>query len=89
MALEIEPNVRRSSSSTNAEQENQPRPFIYVHLQIEPSQIELDLRMACLEENTTWHLVKDIEKLRELLKIERWHVFGGSWVRVVSLMMPV
>jgi pimeloyl-ACP methyl ester carboxylesterase len=33
-----------------------------------------------LEENTTWDLVKDIEKLREHLKIEKWHVFGGSWV---------
>ncbi|KAG6847243.1 hypothetical protein H0H93_009306, partial [Arthromyces matolae] len=34
---------------------------------------------ASLEENTTWDLVKDIEKLREELKIEKWHVFGGSW----------
>lgn len=25
--------------------------------------------------------MKDIEKLRELLRIEKWHVFGGSWVR--------
>lgn len=37
---------------------------------------------ASLEENTTWDLVKDIEKLREHLKIEKWHVFGGSWVRL-------
>jgi pimeloyl-ACP methyl ester carboxylesterase len=37
-------------------------------------------RSACLEENTTWDLVKDIEKLREKLGIEKWHVFGGSWV---------
>ncbi|TFY58696.1 hypothetical protein EVJ58_g6251 [Rhodofomes roseus] len=35
---------------------------------------------ACLEENTTWDLVKDIEKLREHLKVDKWHVFGGSWV---------
>jgi pimeloyl-ACP methyl ester carboxylesterase len=41
-------------------------------------------RSACLEENTTWDLVKDIERLREHLKIERWHVFGGSWVRFAS-----
>ncbi|TFK40423.1 proline iminopeptidase [Crucibulum laeve] len=40
---------------------------------------------ACLEENTTWDLVKDIEKLRELLKIDRWHVFGGSWGSTLSL----
>jgi pimeloyl-ACP methyl ester carboxylesterase len=42
-------------------------------------------RSACLEENTTWDLVKDIERLREHLKIEKWHVFGGSWVRVFFL----
>ena len=34
---------------------------------------------ASLEENTTWHLVDDIERLREHLGIERWQVFGGSW----------
>ncbi|KAF8462330.1 proline iminopeptidase [Russula ochroleuca] len=34
---------------------------------------------ACLEENTTWDLVKGVERLREHLKIEKWHVFGGSW----------
>jgi pimeloyl-ACP methyl ester carboxylesterase len=28
----------------------------------------------------TRDLVKDTEKLREHLKIEKWHVFGGSWV---------
>lgn len=37
-------------------------------------------RTANLEDNTTWDLVKDIEKLRELLKVDKWHVFGGSWV---------
>lgn len=39
-----------------------------------------DYRAASLEDNTTWDLVKDIEKLREHLNIEKWHVFGGSWV---------
>ncbi|RYZ08250.1 MAG: prolyl aminopeptidase [Myxococcales bacterium] len=34
---------------------------------------------ASLEENTTWHLVADIEQLRQHLGIERWQVFGGSW----------
>ena len=45
-------------------------------------------RSACLEENTTWDLVKDIERLREHLKIENWHVFGGSWVRVPQHTSP-
>src|SRR5258706_2556510 len=34
---------------------------------------------ASLEDNTTWHLVSDIEQLRLHLGIERWQVFGGSW----------
>jgi len=29
---------------------------------------------ACVEENTTWDLVNDMEKLREHLHIERWQV---------------
>lgn len=32
-----------------------------------------------LEANTTHHLIKDIELLREYLEIERWLVHGGSW----------
>lgn len=40
---------------------------------------------AELEENTTWHLVDDIERLREHLGIERWLVFGGSWGSTLSL----
>ncbi|KAK7463514.1 hypothetical protein VKT23_006862 [Stygiomarasmius scandens] len=40
---------------------------------------------ACLEENTTWDLVKDIEKLRKELNVEKWHVFGGSWGSTLSL----
>jgi len=40
---------------------------------------------ACLEDNTTWHLVADIEHLREQLGIESWMVFGGSWGSTLSL----
>jgi proline iminopeptidase len=40
---------------------------------------------ACLEENTTWDLVSDIEKLREHLGINRWVVFGGSWGSTLAL----
>lgn len=40
---------------------------------------------ACLEENTTWDLVNDIEKIREHLGIPKWHVFGGSWGSTLSL----
>lgn len=40
---------------------------------------------AELADNTTWHLVEDIEKLRRHLGIERWHLFGGSWGSTLSL----
>jgi proline iminopeptidase len=40
---------------------------------------------ASLEENTTWDLVADIEKLREHFGIEKWQVFGGSWGSTLSL----
>ncbi|WP_018686319.1 prolyl aminopeptidase [Actinokineospora enzanensis] len=32
-----------------------------------------------LSANTTWHLVSDLERLREHLDIDRWQLFGGSW----------
>ena len=40
---------------------------------------------ASLEENTTWHLVDDIERLRNHLGAERWQVFGGSWGSTLAL----
>jgi proline iminopeptidase len=40
---------------------------------------------ASLEENTTWDLVADIERLRGELGIERWQVFGGSWGSTLAL----
>ncbi len=40
---------------------------------------------AELQENTTWDLVADIEKLRSHLGIEQWVVFGGSWGSTLSL----
>jgi proline iminopeptidase len=40
---------------------------------------------AELRENTTWDLVADIEAVRELLGIERWMVFGGSWGSTLAL----
>jgi pimeloyl-ACP methyl ester carboxylesterase len=38
--------------------------------------------------NTTWHLVADIERIRNTLGIERWAVFGGSWGATLGLSMP-
>src|SRR6185436_18351588 len=40
---------------------------------------------ASLVDNTTWHLVADMEQLREHLGIESWLVFGGSWGSTLAL----
>ena len=40
---------------------------------------------ADLSANTTWHLVGDLERLREARGIERWLVFGGSWGSTLAL----
>lgn len=40
---------------------------------------------AALENNTTWHLVADMELLRGYLGIDRWVLFGGSWGSTLSL----
>ncbi len=40
---------------------------------------------ASLDDNTTWHLVADIERLRVKLGAERWLVFGGSWGSTLAL----
>ncbi|XP_038044675.1 probable proline iminopeptidase [Patiria miniata] len=41
---------------------------------------------AELRNNTSWHLVKDIETVREHLKIDQWVIFGGSWGATLSLL---
>lgn len=40
---------------------------------------------ASVQDNTTWHLVRDIELIRETLGIARWAVFGGSWGATLAL----
>ena len=41
---------------------------------------------ASLENNTTWDLVEDIEKLRtQVAKVDKWQVFGGSWGSTLAL----
>ena len=38
-----------------------------------------------MQENTTWDLVSDLEKLREYLGVTKWVVFGGSWGSTLAL----
>ncbi|MGR3572327.1 prolyl aminopeptidase [Brevirhabdus sp.] len=40
---------------------------------------------ASVVNNTSWHLVADIEQIRAALGIERWILFGGSWGATLAL----
>ncbi len=40
---------------------------------------------ASVENNTTWHLVADIERIRDTLGIAQWTLFGGSWGATLAL----
>ena len=41
--------------------------------------------VSSCQDNTTWDLVEDMERLREHLGISRWVVFGGSWGSTLAL----
>ena len=40
---------------------------------------------ASLDANSTWHLVADIERLRVMMGVDQWLVFGGSWGSALAL----
>lgn len=40
---------------------------------------------ASLDDNTTWTLIQDIERLRVRAGVEKWTVFGGSWGSTLAL----
>lgn len=44
---------------------------------------------ASIENNTTWHLVDDIELIRETLGLSNWVVFGGSWGATLALIYAI
>jgi proline iminopeptidase len=44
---------------------------------------------ASVEDNTTWHLVADIERIRDALGIDRFIVFGGSWGATLALIYAI
>lgn len=41
--------------------------------------------VGSLEANTTWHLVADLERLRQMIGAETWLLFGGSWGATLAL----
>ncbi len=44
---------------------------------------------ASVDNNTTWDLVADIERIRTALSIDRWAVFGGSWGAALGLIYAI
>ena len=40
---------------------------------------------ASLDNNTTWDLIEDIERLRKQCGVDKWTVFGGSWGSTLAL----
>lgn len=42
-----------------------------------------------LEENNIFYLIKDMEKIREKLKIDKWHIFGGSFGSTLALVYAI
>jgi proline iminopeptidase len=40
---------------------------------------------AALDDNTTWTLIEDIERLRKRQGVDKWTVFGGSWGSTLAL----
>jgi len=44
---------------------------------------------ASVDNNTTWDLVQDIERIRNVLSIDRWAVFGGSWGATLALIYGI
>ena len=40
---------------------------------------------ASLDNNTTWHLVADMERLRTMMEVDQWLVVGGSWGSTLAL----
>lgn len=45
--------------------------------------------LGSLKDNTLAHLVRDMELLRQHLRINQWHLFGGSWGSTLSLAYAV
>ncbi|KAL4483008.1 hypothetical protein ABPG74_019034 [Tetrahymena malaccensis] len=61
-------------------------PEVYRIIQFDQRGCGKSTPFGSIEENTTWDLVGDIEKLRIHFGIDKWHiVFGGSWGSTLSV----
>lgn len=64
-------------------------PSVYKIILVDQRGCGDSIPFANLEDNTTYDSVRDFEKLRTLLDIEKWQVFGGSWGSTLSLAYAV
>ena len=60
-------------------------PAVYRIIMFDQRGCGLSRPHASLEDNTTWTLIDDIERLRVLCGVDRWVVFGGSWGSTLSM----
>ena len=60
-------------------------PAVYRIIMFDQRGCGLSRPHASLEDNTTWTLIADIERLRILCGVEKWVVFGGSWGSTLSM----
>lgn len=70
---------------TNPTQRRYFNPEIYRIILVDQRGCGKSLPHAELEENTTQLLIQDFERLRQLLGIEQWLLFGGSWGSTLAL----
>ncbi len=60
-------------------------PARYVVLLFDQRGCGKSLPFAGIENNDTWRIVADIERLREMCHHDAWQVFGGSWGATLAL----
>lgn len=72
-------------SGCSPDQRRQWNPELYDVLLFDQRGCGRSTPFAGLQHNTTWDLVADIEKLREMCGHDKWQVFGGSWGSTLAL----
>ncbi len=72
-------------SGCSAKQRQQFDPELYDILLFDQRGCGRSAPFASLDNNTTWDIVADIERLREMCGHEKWQVLGGSWGSTLAL----
>ncbi len=72
-------------SGCSPDQRRQFDPELYDILLFDQRGCGRSTPFASLDNNTTWDIVADIERLRVMFGHEKWQVFGGSWGSTLAL----